>query len=668
MLDVILGVVVAGDTEDKKSRCYQDKIKTARGIQVIARVLEACTRSRTMLTSIGPLGTQVIEKMASCRSLSEEITESSIPTSMVYMMQTNEECFMYTLQTLPQIAKTQPDGCNVFVELGTPRIIKDAIKKQTNEEHRELAMECMYMCATKRKVAQIYHKQGFLQDFAALMQTPRLRHTILILVLKTLELMARSGEEVPAAFVEQGTVQLLIEKLHYRNNKITAQVISLLKILCSQRDDAKDILKASGCTLNRLIAVAKQSLSPDTQYQAVELLWMTAGDQDTERRALASLLGPSCILRILSLGKGDLQLMAITMLRLITPAVYGLQIEIIAMGGVVSLLKVIRLVTGSALLEALKALENLSYELAMRTNKATQKSVLETDGMKLLLRLHAQTSDQRVKVQTLCTLASVSMGNLKIKKNIIHDPNFCLTELIETVEKPEVDSDIRITAMKAICYLAYNSIEVQIDICDAKRVPLGPFRKFFESRDKYTSTNAAFHLIVLTRVLATREDHTKIIAESMHHLVHELERAISQGKISLQAHICSLLSSLLHIRAGISSAFLASGIVSSLAKLLLCEFEHCRRTSAITITYLTLTPQGARTVLGYCRKTPRLFSLLKKNSEGYALSADFMESWERYKTTHLEFKNRSWERPATELVPSMLVEAKVFGKSEHLIH
>ena len=665
VLDVTLGVAVSRDPEDKKSQRYQDRIKRAGGVQVIAGVLEACTRSRAMVTSIGPLGTQIIEKMAACRSLGKEITDSSIPQSMVYMMQANDECLLSTLQTMPLLANTQADGCDVFIELGTPRIIMEAIKKQTNEGHRELAMECMYLCAKKRKLAQIYYKQGIFQEFAVLMQTPGLSLAILILVLRTLELMARSGEEVQAAIVEQGIVQILLEKLHYRNMGIAAQVISLLKILCSQRDHAKDILKVSGCTL---ISVAKQSIRLDTQYQAVELLWMMAGDQDTEKRALASLLGPSCILRILVLSKGDLQLIAITMLRLITPPVYGLQTEIIAMGGVVSLLKVIRLATSTILMDALKALENLSYDLAMRTNKATQRSVLETDGMQLLLRLHAKTSNHGVKIQTLCTLASVSMGNLRIKKSIIQDPNFSLIELIETVEKPEVDSEVRMTAMKTICYLAYNSIEVQIDIRNAKKVPVEPLRMFLESRNKYTSTNAGFHLIVLTRVLETNEDHAKIIAGSMRHLVHELERAISQEIIALQAHICSLLSSLLHIRAGISSAFLASGIVSSLAKLLLSEFEHCRRTSAITISYLTLTPQGARTVLGYCRKTPRLFSLLQKYCEGYTLSTDFMESWEHYKTTHLEFKNRKWERPATELGPSAFSEAKLFGKSHTILN
>ena len=541
VLDVTLGVAVSRDPEDKKSQRYQDRIKRAGGVQVIAGVLEACTRSRAMVTSIGPLGTQIIEKMAACRSLGKEITDSSIPQSMVYMMQTNDECLLSTLQTMPLLAKTQADGCNVFIELGTPRIIMEAIKKQTNEGHRELAMECMYLCAKKRKLAQIYYKQGILQEFAVLMQTPGLSLTILILVLKSLELMARSGEEVQAAIVEQGILQILFEKLHYRNMKITAQVISLLKILCSQRDHVKDILKVSGCTLNRLISVAKQSIRPDTQYQAVELLWMMAGDQDTEKRALASLLGPSCILRILVLSKGDLQLIAIAMLRLITPPVYGLQTEIIAMGGVVSLLKVIRLATSTILMDALKALENLSYDLAMRTNKATQRSVLETDGMQLLLRLHTKASNHGVKIQILCTLASVSMGNLRIKKSIIQDPNFSLIELIETVEKPEVDEEVRMTAMKTICYLAYNSIEVQIDIRNAKKVPLEPLRKFLESRNKYTSTSAGFHLIVLTRVLETNEDHAKIIAGSMRHLVHELERAISQENIALQAHICSLL-------------------------------------------------------------------------------------------------------------------------------
>ncbi len=134
----------------------------------------------------------------------------------------------------------------------------------------------------------------------------------------------------------------------------------------------------------------------------------------------------------------------------------------------------------------------------------------------------------------------------------------------------------------------------------------------------------------------------------------------------MQVHLCSLLAAVLRVRVGLPNAVLATGIVSTLTKQLTSRLEKCRRTSAIALSYLTLTPKGSRTILAYCRRMPRLYHLLRRYSHGYALSASFIEGWEHYRSTHLRGgKGRGTEE--AELVAASLAEAKVFGKSSILL-
>ncbi len=128
-----------------------------------------------------------------------------------------------------------------------------------------------------------------------------------------------------------------------------------------------------------------------------------------------------------------------------------------------------------------------------------------------------------------------------------------------------------------------------------------------------------------------------------------------------QVHLCSLLAAILRVRVGLPNALLATGIASTLAKLLSSDFEQCRRTSAIVLCYLTHTPKGSRTILSYCRRTPRLCYFLKRYCHGYSLSASFLEGWEHYRSTHLRGeRGRSTEEAG--LVAAPLAEAKVFGE------
>ncbi len=631
----------------------QEKILQCSGLRVLADILDVCTRNKAMMNLIGTMVVQIIEKLSSCTLLAPEILTTSIPQSVLIAMQTNSETLVSALVILKKMTK------EVFLELGAPSIIMNIAMTSQNEQERKVAIESM---CSNEDMAQIYYEQGFLQNILQLLKRPSLSNKFLLVILNLLKVMSNVGGKVLMEFVEDGFMQVLLEHFMNQSTMVTIQVISLLRTFCLDSDKACSVIKESKQSLQKLIYLSRFHLSLDSKFESFEIVWLLAGNSDKERTGLAYVLGPACIKRVLSLGNNHFQYMAVTMLRLISPDMYGLQDEITGTRDVVLILQLIRLADSYVQLEALKVLENLSYDIAMRTNKNTQKSVLKMDAIQLLLRLYSTTKDERLKLQACCTLAAVSIGNPAMKKSIIHDSKFSLKALIEVINKPQPDQTVLCTAMRALCYYAYNSIKTQSTICEAKKVSVEPFRNLMFSRDKVVSSLAAFQLIVLVRVLETKEDKTQIVADSLRLLINELELAVGQENISLQVHICSLLSASLHIRVGLPNAALAYGVASILTRLLLSDIEQCRRTSAITLSYLTLTPRGSRTILGYCRKSPRLFHLLKRHSEGYVLSESFLEGWEHYRTTHLLRAERGWAVQEEELVAAPLAEAKVFGE------
>lgn len=635
VLDEVVGTHIAVNHHSEESKEHQMKVTEAHGITALAHVLRSY---KSGVPNIAAVIASILEKLAGC-SLCGGILECSIPSDLLKVLvnqSSSTEACKTIVKALRKLARSHPSGWEVLSLIGGPEAMIHMVKENKNEKLRLTAMECIRSCVWKPEVALQLYSSGLLPDIVVLLQDTT-DNTLLITIMSTLEATALASEEIRTSMVELGTVEIVIEKLQMHSQRVVVQIVDLLKALCATKGDTESILKQSAKVINALIFMARYSMHPhsDTRYKAFKILWLIASESDTERRALASLVGPSSLITILSLAAESLQLLATTALRLLSPALYGIQEEIASAGGVVSLLQVTRACSGEIQLEALLALEQLSYQLAMRPNRGIQKAVLEADGLSLLLRLHTDSLNPRVKLQAACTLSALTIGSPALKKIVLKHPKFSLSKLIELLGSEE---STRMVA-KAICYLAYNSLEFQCKIMELQKLPTRPFYCLLASPEKEVSTEAAFQMIVLARVLETDHQAT-ILGESIRHLARELREAVEEGKMETQVHVSSLICALLHTRAGISNGILSLDIIPLLVKMLLSPYEHCRKTSAIALNYLTRTPEGARTVLQCCRRSPRLFKRLRDYSAGYSLAPGFLESWEHYRKSYLQGSTR----------------------------
>ena len=242
------------------------------------------------------------------------------------------------------------------------------------------------------------------------------------------------------------------------------------------------------------------------------------------------------------------------------------------------------------------------------------------------------------RTQAMATVAAASIGELKIKLTILQHPGFA--GIISFLKMPNVTKKSYFPIIcRALTYLAYNSPDVQKKITKASRLPLNPFREMSQSPDIGTRSEAAFQTIVLGHMFEMKHNPTMIVAASIRQLTDALEISIETGDVDTQVQVCSLICNLMHMRAGIINGFLALDVTALLCHVLLSQYEHCRCTSAIALSYITHNMKGAREILGYCRKNPKLFKRLKTYSKGYRLHPDFLENWEHFQDTHLSGKS-----------------------------
>lgn len=663
VLNVVLETYVSKAPTSHMSRLYQGKMKNCQAISIMAKLLKDCADNRSMMDKVGTTACLVVSNMCPCILLGGDLLDSSVPHSLVRILnslESSEGC-LAIIGSLGTLSKMYISGSTLMASLGAQKTFMKLIKTHQNKELKQAAMNCIKFSAMRPKQAMTMYQANLLPDIVDVLKMPDITHELMEATIITLEHMAMMDDKIRSRVVELETIQTIIKHFNLRSQQVAAPFISLLRTLYVQKGDIEDVLKQSKEALATLIHMANHSLSSESQYKAFEILWLTAGDDINERRALASLIGPSCLFTILSLASDEMQLIVVTAIRLISYSLYGMQEEIADKGGVIALLKVIRLGSANVQLEALKALEQLCYRLAMKPNKNIQLSIVEENGIQLLLRV-IDVGNLMTKIQAMSTMAAASIGDVKIKTTILQNGLFSLDTIISYLK---TQKKLKLTSLAIVCraltYLAYNSPEVQRKIIKISRLPLTPFCDMAASAEMSIRSEAAFQMIVLGQVFESSQNPTMIVVTSIRQLIDELLFSIESEDVDTQVHVCSLMCNLLHMRAGIINGFLALDVVPLLFQVLQSQYEHCRCTSAIALSYITHNSKGSRQVLGHCRKTPKLFRRLKRYSKGYQLHQDFMENWKHFRGTHLSVRSTRLKRLRESTQSPRAIEAVYIG-------
>lgn len=645
---IIFSHIVTAEREDggEAARRYEEQIKSADGISTLIDLAAACFDQRKMLDYTAPTIARIVQNLYYSDALFEDILKSSMPETQMMLMEIMESPEGMIALIHAGTLMVSKGAAGRIVPLHGPKVCLNAVKRIQNEEVLLTGVTCMLHCAGNAEAAKNYCLDGILEELVKMLDLPDASAQVKSIMIQILTKVASIDESFRKAVLKTKAVQTLLGKLN-KKSKLIIVIIDFLCVMCANKGDTEGIVNKAKSAISTLIYVIKHSISTKHQHKAFEVLWLIAGSETYERRGLATLIGPSGLIKMLDITSEKHLLMTTTALGLLSPPHHGKQEEIIENGAVALLLPIVQTTAPETQLQALCIMENCSHDIGFRSLETMQDAFTHENGIQGLLRLQANTDDVGVRMQALCTLASASIGNLKIKRAIVKDPLFSLKGLIRLLSEFSPEGETRhflLLVMRSICYLAYNSLDLQNMILNTKPLPMQPFKALMSMGNSKTSTETAFHAIVLARVFVRNEPEVEIVSYSIRHLTKMLRVALEGGDDELQMHICTFLSGLLHMRAGICHAFIAMDIISLLVQVIFTPFEHCRVTAAIALSYFTKDKLGSRKVLAQCRKNERLFNKIVAYSDRYSLDENFVERWGQYRLAYITPRTESIEK------------------------
>lgn len=624
-----------GEEEAALKRHYEDTIMLSGGIKKLLSLVAVCLEKEEMLHHVAPVIAQILQCMSNSATLSTEMLDCSMPKYVISLMEVMTSS--QGVQALIHISgKMVAKGATAeMMSLHACKTCLEAVKRVQNEEVTLSAVTSMLHCSDDPHSVENFHEDGVMEELVTMLQSPRTSTKIKRTVIQIFTKVACISEEFRQIVLKVKVAETLLANLT-RKSKLIMNIIDFLRVMCVLKGDTEEIVRRSKSAINTLVHVIQHSIDSDHKHKAFKILWLVVGDDTHKRRALAGLVGLENLIQMMDGATGEDLLTATTALCLVCPAIYDKQVEIIESGAVPLCLAAVRAASTATQLEALRALEHCGNDIGFRPIEVAQEAMLHENGLKQLLNL--QTADTTVRLQTLCTVAAVSIGNLKMKKEILRNQHFSLQNLIHllTTLDHEKDGPHLLLVARCLCYLAYNSLFVQRKLLlSSHAIPLRPYWKLMCCGVRKTSTEAAFQAIVLARVLKERESHVEIVATCIQHLAQTLRASLEEGDKETQVHVCSLISGLLHARAGITQAFIAIDTVSLLVGVICSDNALCKKAAAVALSYITHDKLGCRIVLSWCRKNEELYDTIFANSKGYSLSQDLVERWHRYKSVFI---------------------------------
>ena len=598
-----------------------------------------------MLTHVAPLLAQILEHLCHSPCLREYMVNSRVPELLVLLMEhtSSSEC----VRALIDVGEAMMDqgAATRMLTLHVCRACLGAVIRISDAEVTLAAVISLLHCVERRETAENMREDGILEELVGMLRgrgvPARIKSKLIQIFIK----IAAIDEGFRLVVLEVGAVEAVLTNLS-KKSKLIMVGVDLLRVMCVLKGDAEVIVRRSKSAISTLVHVIQHSIDSDQQHKAFKILWLIISSGDAhKRRSLAGLMGPAGLIMMLDGANEEDTLAATTALCLVAPALYGHQEDIVSHGATPLLLQAAQSASPATQLQALQTLEHLSHDVSFRCVTSMQEAFVKEGGLRLLLNL--QTDSVHVRLQALCTLTSVSIGSCQIKRLILNDPSVLCTlvHLLRSLDSVTETRHLLLVA-RSLCYLGYNSLLVQRTILAHSPLPLGPYRSLMHlvgggGGGARTSTEAAFHVIVLARTFREREHEVEIVAKCILYLVHTLRSALEGGDKELQVHVCSLVSALLHMRAGICHAFLAVDIVSLLVSVISSSDLLCKKTAAIALSYITKDRKGSRVVLNSCRKEAELYDTIVQHCRGYTIDQDLVERWSRYKTVYISPRKAS---------------------------
>lgn len=613
----------------KSPESYHDTLNVLEDLQIVSLI------ERILKISIQEKIVPAIISISKCLMMitpyfTKEINNTKIPKLLIMLTEVVFDptaCYQ-ALSVIAELIEYATDSYVIVSALGGPLALLKILQTHKSHELHIVAMKCIAQGGANPQLAQQFASPEMIAMFMKALKTEHSGSGAATVT--ALHSIIESSYEVRYKYIDEGLVERLLDLLRPFDNALTEPCIMLLWILCDSRSNHKkveELIKQHQSAISILMFLIEHGMNMQMQQMSLDILWYTAGDSTHEKRALAIVLGPSCLVRLAELSSPKL---ALTALELLSPVAYNKQAEVIKAGAIVLLVTVLKSKNEDSIkILALKTLENLGYGMGLQPNREAQAALIHIEGIQVLLHIFQHYRSEKVRVQALCTLATYSNKSPNTKRLIFQV--ISLPTLLSPLQSQPHVTPINYT--KSICYIAFNDTGTQSKMIAHGGILVDSFHYLISTGDKQQAMEAAFQMIVLARTFNNSKP-SIVTAIGLKLLIKALRKSIETEDVDLQVKTGLSISGLLRMRAGLAGGLVGLGLIPLLVQLLLGKQEGARNVAAVCMTQLTYDPSALRQLFRWFRAENKLSFRMQQYCSGHRPSSNFIELWSEFCRTH----------------------------------
>ncbi|CAI9727588.1 ankyrin and armadillo repeat-containing protein-like [Octopus vulgaris] len=423
--------------------------------------------------------------------------------------------------------------------------------------------------------------------------------------------------------VAAGAAEPLVNLTRSRNVVLQVKGARAIEALAEKNPNNQSVFLKLGAA--EALAQLLKSINGNEREQGACALWALAGHTRPQQKIIAETIGISNIIKMLLENKSE-KLLLVGCLS----AIGLVKEDLVNQSNMVkadALQQLVRLLNGNHLSQqvttmVVKVLGVLCIGVAYTNNEYVQSKIAEEGAIPVLIQLQDDSSCPEMQVEILTTLACIVLQNQNNQTLLSNEMKFNWNCLLNLLQSPK--QDIRLRSGMALTIFSFNNLSYQYSIRHTGAIDYSIYEEFLESPDPYFRSYAAFQIVVLARVVMGRSS-VFLTATGVSILVETL-KSEDDDVVILAA---SLLSSLSHMRAGITDAMVTVGALEFLIeKLNTTSNPQLSSAVAITLGYLTFNATASRNLFTACRNMPGLYKTLIKNLKGNAkINSKFIDDF-----------------------------------------
>ncbi|KAH3714686.1 ankyrin and armadillo repeat-containing protein-like [Dreissena polymorpha] len=555
----------------------KEQLFSSGGIPAFVRLLKSSCNTAIQLSA------QILKEMATLKEYADNMVQNSAIPSLLKVMQTvkEQEVLIEAVDCLGNIAMANPSHQSQVGQLpGSLQTITDLYKDQKDKG---------LLFSLNKAIGKIANKNVSNQN----------------------------------TIVELGAASYVVVLCRTKNKDLQLSSVEAIHRLAEDNSKTQRVI-LSARAQDHLMQLLKKTRVETLQEKTAMALWALAGDSLDEKRKMAEKMEVSLLIEFVNSLTENLHFIGSEGLGVLAQGPLNSQTQIADANGIHPLVRLLRSDKEHIVLSVIRTLRYLCVGVGYVPHCKNQNTISQSRGIKFLIALMVHSKEEMIQVESAVTLGCVSLGNQNILEEINGTIDFSYVRILKMMYAQ--DDVVRLLAGSALAAFAYNNISQQKEIAEQGGVRFSCFVPFLQSSDEYYRCNAAFQVVVLSRIIPD-EEQALSSATGIKLLVDLLQDSQSDQILALAADCIARLA---HTRAGVPSAIIAIKAIDYLTKLLLSEAEQVRGCAAIALGYLSHNHAAERQLLNKCRTDQVLMKILKHYTKN-KVSRSFIEGWKHYK-------------------------------------